>query len=73
MPSSLAALEAEALKLSAEDRVRLADHLLASVSDESAIEDEWAAEVERRLAEAEAGAPMVSLEEAVARARKAVS
>ena len=32
MPSSLAKIEAEALQLPAEDRARLADHLLASVS-----------------------------------------
>lgn len=73
MPPSLAKIEAEALQLSAEDRVRLADHLLASVSDAPDIEDAWAEEVERRLAEVEAGAPLVSLDEAVARARQAIS
>lgn len=73
MPSSLATIEAEALKLSAEERVRLADHLLASVSGDTGVEEEWAVEVERRLAEVEAGAPLVSLEDAVARARNAVS
>lgn len=31
-------LEAEALKLSPVERVRLADHLLASVSDENEVE-----------------------------------
>ena len=72
MPPSLAKIEAEALQLSAEEKVRLADHLLASVSGDPHIEDAWAEEVERRLAEVEAGAPLVPLEEAVARARRAV-
>jgi putative addiction module component (TIGR02574 family) len=69
----LATIEAEALKLSAEERVRLADHLLASVRRNTDVEEEWAVEIERPLAEVEAGAPLVSLEEAVARARNAVS
>ncbi|MDB5954534.1 MAG: hypothetical protein JWP60_1142 [Ramlibacter sp.] len=34
MAASLAKIEAEALQLSAEERVRLADHLLASVAGE---------------------------------------
>jgi len=73
MASSLAKIEAEALQLSAEERVRLADHLLTSVSGRSDIDDAWAEEVERRLAEVEAGAPLIPLDEAVARARRAIS
>ena len=73
MPASLAKIEAEALLLSAEERVRLADRLLASVSGDPEIEQAWAEEIESRLAEAEAGAPLVSLEDAVARARRAIS
>ena len=73
MASSLAKIEAEALQLSAEERVRLADHLLTSVSGDSDIEEAWAEEVERRLAEVEAGAPLTPLDEAVARARRAIS
>ena len=73
MPPSLAKIEAEALQLPAEERVRLADHLLASVSADPEIEDAWIEEVERRLAEVEAGAPLVSLDDAVARARRAIS
>jgi putative addiction module component (TIGR02574 family) len=73
MPASIAKIEAEALQLSIEERVRLADHLLASVSANPDIEAAWAEEIERRLAEAEAGAPFVSLEDAVARARRAIS
>jgi len=70
MPPSLAKIEAEALQLSADEKVRLADHLLPSVSGG---DDVWAEEVERRLAEVEAGALLVSLEDAVARARRAIS
>ena len=73
MPASLAKIEAEALELSAEERVRLADRLLASVSADPESEQAWAEEIERRLVEVEAGAPLVSLEDAVARARRAIS
>ena len=72
MPLSLAKIEAEALQLSAEEKVRLADHLLASVSGDADVEDAWAKELELRLAEVEAGAPLVPLEDAVARARRAI-
>ena len=73
MAVSLAKIEAEALKLSAEERVRLADRLLASVSADPDIDEAWAEEIERRMAEVEAGAPLVPLEDAVARARRAIS
>jgi putative addiction module component (TIGR02574 family) len=73
MAASLAKIEAEALQLSAEERVRLADYLLASVAGDPDVEEAWAEEVERRLAEVEAGAPLVPLEDAVARARRAIS
>lgn len=73
MAASLARIEAEALQLSAEERVRLPDLLLASVAGAPDIEQAWAEEVERRLPEVEAGAPLVSLEDAVAHARRAVS
>ncbi|HVZ45994.1 MAG TPA: addiction module protein [Ramlibacter sp.] len=73
MNVSLAKIEAEALQLPVEERVRLADHLLASIAGESDIEEEWGEEVERRLAEAETGAPFLPLEDAVARARRAIS
>jgi hypothetical protein len=73
MASSLTEIEAEALQLSVEERVRLADNLLTSVSGGPDIEDAWAEEVERGLAEVEAGAPLIPLNEAVARARRASS
>jgi putative addiction module component (TIGR02574 family) len=55
MSTQLATLEAEALKLSPEDRVLLADHVLASLRGRDEIEEAWGAEVDRRLAEVEAG------------------
>jgi putative addiction module component (TIGR02574 family) len=73
MASSLDKIEAEALALPAQERVRLADHLLASVAGGADIDDAWAREVEKRLAEVEAGAPVVPIEAAVERARRAVS
>lgn len=73
MAASVSKIEADALQLPAEERVSLADHLLASVSGEPDVEAAWAEEVERRLAEVEAGAPLVSLEDAIARARRAIS
>jgi putative addiction module component (TIGR02574 family) len=69
----LEVLEAEALKLTAEERARLADRLIASLSQDAETEEAWAAEVERRIAEIEAGrAKVVPAAEAVARARDAL-
>jgi putative addiction module component (TIGR02574 family) len=73
MAASLSQIEADALQLPPEDRVRLADHLLASVAGESDVDDAWAEEIERRLAEAESGTPFVPVDDAVARARRAIS
>ena len=49
-------LEAEALRLSNQERARLVERLIASLDTDSEIEDAWAAEVERRNAEIESGA-----------------
>jgi putative addiction module component (TIGR02574 family) len=66
-------LEAEAMKLTPEERARLADRLIASLSEDAEIEEAWAAEVERRIAEIEAGrAPVVPGADAIARARDAL-
>jgi putative addiction module component (TIGR02574 family) len=66
-------LEAEAMKLSAEDRARLADRLISSLSAAAAVEEAWAVEVERRIAEIEAGrAHVVPAADAIARARDAL-
>lgn len=73
MPNQVDVLEAEAMKLTPEERARLADRLIASLSDDAEIEEAWAAEVERRIAEIEAGrAPVVPAAEAIARARDAL-
>jgi putative addiction module component (TIGR02574 family) len=73
MSNQIDVLEAEALKLTPEERARLADRLIASLSDDAEIDEAWAAEVERRIAEIEAGrAPVVPAAEAIARARDAL-
>lgn len=74
MSTTLDAIEEEALKLMPEERVRLADHLLASVSGEKEVEEAWAAEVERRIAEVEAGRMvLIPAHEAILRARQALA
>lgn len=74
MPTTLDTIETEALKLLPEERVRLADHLLASVSGDKEIEEAWAVEVERRIAEVEAGRiSLVPAREAILRARQALA
>lgn len=74
MPTPLDTIEAEALKLLPEERVRLADHLLASVSGEQEVEDAWVVEVERRIAEVEAGRiSLVPVRDAILRARQALA
>ena len=73
MSMQIEVLEAEALKLAPEERVRLADRLIASLSEDAGIEEAWAAEVQRRIAEIEAGrAPVVPAADAIARARDAL-
>lgn len=56
MNSTVETLEAEALRLSNQERARLVERLIASLDTDSDIEDAWAAEVERRNAEIESGA-----------------
>lgn len=73
MTTQLATLEAEALKLSPEDRVLLADHVLASLRGQDEVEEAWSAEVDRRLAEVEAETvSLIPVEQAVRRARQAL-
>jgi putative addiction module component (TIGR02574 family) len=73
MSRQVEVLEAEAMKLTAEERARLADRLIASLSVDAEIEEAWAAEVERRIAEIEAGrARVVPAADAIARARDAL-
>lgn len=58
MPTLVEELSARAKALSAEDRARLAEELLDSLHGESDTEAEaaWDREIERRVAEIEAGA-----------------
>lgn len=56
MASTLEVLEAEALQLSASERARLVELLIASLDIDPDVEEAWAAEVERRNAEIESGA-----------------
>lgn len=73
MSSQLKIVEAEALKLTAEERVQLADRLIASLFDDTEIEEAWASEVERRIEEIEDGrAKLIPAAEAIARARAAL-
>lgn len=74
MSARLEILEAEALKLTLKERARLADRLIASFSEDAEIEEAWTTEVERRIAEIEAGrAPMIPAAAALARARDAIA
>ena len=59
-------LEAEAMKLSRDDRVRLADRLLASVYGDRDMDEAWFAEIERRIAALDAGPPATVAEPALA-------
>jgi putative addiction module component (TIGR02574 family) len=55
MSQAIQALESAALLLPAEERARLAERLLATLDTDPEIETAWAAEVERRLADWDAG------------------
>lgn len=73
MSIDLELLEAEALKLTAEQRARLAERLIASLLGDTETEEAWATEVERRIVEIEAGrVKLVTATEAIARARAAL-
>ena len=73
MPSQFEDIEEQALKLTAEERAHLADRLLASLSADAEVEEAWAIEVERRVADLESGrAHLVPAAEAIARARAAL-
>ncbi len=73
MPDQLEIVEAQALKLTAEERARLADRLIASLAEDAEVEQAWAVEVERRIEEIESGrVKLVPAAEAIARARAAI-
>jgi putative addiction module component (TIGR02574 family) len=73
MSTQLEEVEAEALKLTVEERAHLADRLLASLSEDAEVEEAWTIEVERRVADIESGrVQLVPAAEAIARARAAL-
>lgn len=73
MSNQFEIIEAQALKLSPEERAQLADRLVASLFKDEEIEDAWAAEVERRIDEIESGrAVLIPAAESIARARAAI-
>lgn len=73
METELEKLEAEALKLTPEERAALAQRLLASLEEDVEIEEAWAEEVERRIAEVENGSvQLIPIEEALASVRAAL-
>lgn len=73
MQTQFETLEAEALKLTISERAKLAEHLIASLDEDSEIEEAWAAETERRIAEIENGTvELIPAAEAISRARAAL-
>lgn len=71
METQLEILEAQALKLTTSERAYLAERLIASLDEDGEIEEAWAAEVERRIAEIEGGhVQMITAEDAITRARE---
>lgn len=74
MQTQFETLEAEALKLTVAERAKLAEYLIASLDEDSEIEEAWAGETERRIAEIEAGAAqLIPAAEAIANARTALN
>ena len=55
MPPNLNDIEAEAMKLSIEERADLADRLWASLEPQAAVDAAWAVEIERRVRQLETG------------------
>lgn len=73
MSNQLAIVEAQALKLTPEDRAQLADRLITSLFEDHEIESAWASEVERRIEEIESGrAKLIPAADSIARARAAI-
>lgn len=73
MSTQLEIVEAQALRLTAEERAQLADRLISSLFEDHDIESAWADEVERRIEEIESGrAKLVPAAEAITRARAAI-
>lgn len=70
MDTTLELLEESALTLTASERAALAQRLLASLDEESEIDDAWAAEADRRIAAVENGTmKTIPIAEALAQVR----
>ena len=64
-------LEQEVLKLSAEERARLAERIISSLDVEAEIEQQWLAEVRRRDAELDEGdVAAIPMEDALSSVRE---
>ena len=73
MGIQLEVLEAEALKLTLGERAAFAQLLLASLDEDAEIEEAWAAEVERRIADVESGrVEVIPVSDALAQVRAAL-
>jgi putative addiction module component (TIGR02574 family) len=74
MGNQLEMLEVEALKLTSGERAAFAQVLLASLDEDAEIEEAWASEVERRIADVESGAvQVIPIADALAQVRAALS
>jgi putative addiction module component (TIGR02574 family) len=73
METQLERLETEALKLTPGERAALAQRLLESLDVDAEIEEAWAAEIERRIADVESGAvQVIPIDEALAQVRSSL-
>jgi len=73
MENQLELLEAEALKLSASERAAFAQLLLASLDEDTEIEEAWAVETDRRITDIESGvAQVIPIADALAQVRAAL-
>ena len=74
MTNRLKKVEAQALRLSPEDRAQLADRLITSLFVDHDIDNAWSTEVERRIAEIESGrAKLIPAADSIAKARTAIN
>lgn len=74
MANQLETLEAEALKLTSGERAAFAQLLLASLDEDSEIEQAWAAEVEQRISDVESGVVQaIPISDALSRVRAALA
>lgn len=55
MTTQVEMLEAEVLRLPAAERALLVQALVASLDEDASVEEAWAAEVDRRIAQIESG------------------